>query len=411
MNTRYMTEAQPGVSSHSLLKGLPRQSKQRRARVLRFASRSKSSEGAEVMEEAPVKLLAAEHLQAIEAERHEQGMPTERQETAQPETFHGIVTCNPAMRQLFAYVKSIAQSPWPVLITGESGVGKELFARAIHTLSQRAGDFLPVNLAGLDDTMFTDTLFGHKSGAYTGARDTRKGLVETAMRGTLFLDEIGDLELNSQVKLLRLLQEKEYYALGSDVRKIAEVRVVTATNVDIDAKRTNGLMREDLYFRLCTHCIRIPALRERLDDLPFLIDHFVKKACESLKRPIPTLPQSACSVLAQYSFPGNIRELESILFDAISRYPDAIPLTHFEEYLKKSEHAVIIHRPNFFTCDEVVPLKACKEYMIRKALEKAGGNQTIAAQMLEIDQSTLSKWLQRQQRKDSRPIPAEAVEA
>ncbi len=167
-----------------------------------------------------------------------------------PELFAPIITQNPHMFSIFRYIESIAVTSHPVLITGETGVGKELITRAIHQLSNRKGDFIAINVAGLDDTTFSDTLFGHKRGAFTGADRSRVGLIEKAANGTLFLDEIGDLAPTSQVKLLRLLQEREYYALGADVPSSTNARILVATNRDLLTLQETGTFREDLYYRL-----------------------------------------------------------------------------------------------------------------------------------------------------------------
>ncbi len=179
----------------------------------------------------------------------------------QPEAFAEIITNHAAMRGIFKYIEAIAATPLPVLITGETGVGKELVARAIHNLSQRRGEFVAVNAAGVDDNLFADTLFGHIKGAFTGADKPRRGLIEQAADGTLFLDEIGDLRIESQVKLLRLLQEGKYYSLGSDMPKMSDARLVAATHQDLAALQSAGQFRKDLYFRLQAHHIHIPPLR------------------------------------------------------------------------------------------------------------------------------------------------------
>ncbi|MDH3358853.1 MAG: sigma-54 dependent transcriptional regulator, partial [Desulfobacteraceae bacterium] len=195
-----------------------------------------------------------------------------------PEAFSEIVTNSAGMRSIFQYVEAISKSPRPVLITGETGVGKELVAKAVHALSHREGDFIPVNVAGLDDNIFSDTLFGHKKGAFTGAEQARSGLIEQASGGTLFLDEIGDLSAPSQVKLLRLLQDGDFFPLGSDVAKGSNARIIVATNQDLDRLKSSGRFRKDLYYRLCDHHIHVPPLRERLEDLTILVEHFLEKA-------------------------------------------------------------------------------------------------------------------------------------
>ena len=179
-----------------------------------------------------------------------------------PNAFSAIITTDPAMLRLFAYLEAVSRGSQPVLITGETGTGKELLARALHDASARPGPFVAVNAAGLDDTMFSDTLFGHQTGAFTGATTSREGMVEKAAKGTLFLDEIGDLPEASQVKLLRLVQEREYYPLGSDTARSMDARVIAATQQDPTR------LRPDLYFRLRLYHAQVPPLRQRLGDLP-----------------------------------------------------------------------------------------------------------------------------------------------
>jgi DNA-binding NtrC family response regulator len=253
-----------------------------------------------------------------------------------PEAFSEIVTNSAAMRSIFQYVEAIAASPRPVSITGETGVGKELIARAVHRLSQRDGAFVPVNVAGLDDTVFADTLFGHKKGAFTDAREARNGLVEKASGGTLFLDEIGDLNTTAQVKLLRLLQEGEYFPLGSDMAKRSDARMVVATNQDLDVLQSSGKFRKDLYYRLCDHQIQIPPLRDRREDLAVLAEHFLEKASKTLKRKKPTPPEELITLLSTYHFPGNVRELESMVFDAVSSHKSGkLSLDIFKDHLSR----------------------------------------------------------------------------
>jgi DNA-binding NtrC family response regulator len=234
-------------------------------------------------------------------------------EPRQPEAFGRVVTGDPGMLRVFSYIEAIAKGSQPVLIVGETGTGKELVARALHDISERPGPFAALNAAGLDDSMLSDALFGHKAGAFTGARDARKGMIETAGGGTLFLDEIGDLAEASQVKLLRLLQEREYYPLGSDAPRQLRARVVAATH------RDPSRLRQDLYFRLRAYLVRLPPLRERIGDLPLLVSRFVAQAAEDLGCPTPRVPPAALEQLAAHPFPGNVRELQSLVFDAVAR--------------------------------------------------------------------------------------------
>ncbi len=251
------------------------------------------------------------------------------QELSNPDAFSGIITSDPAMQRVFAYIEAVARASHPVLISGETGTGKELIARAIHAVSLRRGSFAAVNVAGLDDTMFSDTLFGHRPGAFTGAAAARRGMAEIAGSGTLFLDEIGDLAEASQVKLLRLLQEREYYPLGSETPKRLEARVVAATHRDATS------LRPDLYFRLRAFHVRIPPLRDRLDDLPSLVAHFVREAATDLGRKPPQVPDRLYRQLRQYGFPGNIRELRAMVFDAVARHTTgALPVEPFLETMQ-----------------------------------------------------------------------------
>jgi DNA-binding NtrC family response regulator len=248
------------------------------------------------------------------------------QDLEQPRAFAGLITADPSMIRLFAYLEVIARGSHPALITGETGTGKELIARALHELSGRRGPFVAVNVAGLDDTMFSDTLFGHRPGAFTGASGTRRGMIEQAGRGTLFLDEIGDLAEASQVKLLRVLQEREYYTLGDDVPKRLEARVIAATHQD------PARLRRDLYFRLRSYHVRIPPLRDRAGDLPLLVNHIVREAAQDLSKQPPVVPERLYRALGRYEFPGNIRELRAMVFDAVARHTTGpLPVDPFIE--------------------------------------------------------------------------------
>jgi DNA-binding NtrC family response regulator len=318
-----------------------------------------------------------------------------------PQVFADIVTCSPAMRSIFQYIEAISTSPRPVLITGETGVGKELVARAVHALSGRKGGFVPVNVAGLDDNVFADTLFGHKKGAFTGADQARSGLLEQASGGSLFLDEIGDLNAASQVKLLRLLQDGEFCPLGSDVPKRSDARVVVATNQNLEALEASGNFRKDLYYRLCDHHVHIPPLRERLEDLPLLVEHFLEKASKTLDKKKPTPPDELVTLLSTYDFPGNIRELESMLFDAVSAHKGGkLSMEPFKGHIFKDrtphEDDLPKEQRTFMTFPEKLPtLKEAEDLLIREALQRAEGNQSIAALCLGISRQALNKRLRK----------------
>ena len=294
-----------------------------------------------------------------------------------------------------------------MLITGETGTGKELVARAIHDASGCSGVFMPVNIAGFDDVMFSDTLFGHRKGSFTGAEQDRPGLVEMAAGGTLFLDEIGDLSVQSQVKLLRLLDEEEYFPLGWDVPRKSHARIVVATNRQLEAEVGAGRFRKDLFYRLKTHWIHLPPLRERKGDLPLLIDHFLRQAAEELQKPRPSVPDEILPLLGTYDFPGNVRELRSLLFDALSRHRGGIlslgPIRRAigpaQPLPQAGPSGLEIAYP-----ERLPTLKQSARLLVAEAMKRAGGNQSVAARLLGISQQALSKRL-------SRKGPAEPASA
>lgn len=358
-----------------------------------------------------------------------------------PEAFEEIITISQAMLRVLRYVEAVSASPKAVLVTGESGTGKELIARAIHRVSARAGEFVAVNVSGLDDTMFSDTLFGHVRGAYTGADSYRGGLVERATGGTLFLDEIGDLPVGAQVKLLRLLQEAEFYPLGADRPERANVRIVAATNADLASRQEEGTFRKDLYFRLMSHRVHLPPLRERPEDLEPLTAAFLSDAAGSMGKRVPTVPRELYTLLATYDFPGNVRELQAMIFDAVSRHAGGVlSLSHFAGYIDDqrgqrggpfisvqaggsapgqamSQDATAQSRAQLeaagtaeadariFTYTGAFPtLHEVEDYFVSQALERAKGNQSIAARMLGVSQSTLSRRLRRDSSSSDRQV-------
>ena len=319
-----------------------------------------------------------------------------------PEAFAPIVTSNKAMRSIFQYIEAVARSTQPILITGESGVGKELVARAVHALSRGQGPLVPVNVAGLEDSVFTDTLFGHRKGAFTGADESRSGMVEQAAEGTLFLDEIGDLSLPCQVKLLRLLQEGEYYPLGSDLPKQLRARIVVATHHDLSKKRDAGGFRKDLYFRLRAHHVHIPPLRERKDDIPLLLDHFLQESARVFDKKIPSYPKELLTLLANYSFPGNLRELRSMVYDAMSVHSSRmLSMNSFRDAMEvqgetPADNADALEQNVFLNCAGIPTLTAAVDQLVAEAMRRADNNQSIASRMLGISQPALSKRLKLQ---------------
>ncbi len=320
------------------------------------------------------------------------------------EAFSEIVTCSAGIRSLFQYAEAIATSPRPLLITGETGVGKELFARAVHRLSDRSGKFVPINVAGLDDNVFSDTLFGHKRGAFTGADQARGGLVDQAFGGSLFLDEIGDLSIPSQVKLLRLLQEAEYLPLGSDVAKRSDARIIVATNRNLEVMQASGSFRKDLYYRLCDHQIHIPPLQERMEDLPLLVDHLLNKAAQDLGKKRPTPPEELIGLLSSYHYPGNVRELESMIYDALSRHRSGkLSMEAFKSHIFQKSSKLAEPSPTpavkgrtCITFSESLPtLKEIEDLLVEEAMKRACDNQSIAALSLGISRQALNKRLKK----------------
>jgi DNA-binding NtrC family response regulator len=326
-----------------------------------------------------------------------------------PAAFKHIITISKKKLAIFKYIEAISQSSQPVLITGETGVGKELAAKALHLCGKPRKEFIAVNVAGLDDTMFSDTLFGHKKGAFTGADVKRDGLIARAAGGTIFLDEIGDLNPQSQVKLLRLIQEHEYYPLGSDIPHKTDAHIIVATNQDLDQLMEKNKFRRDLYFRLSAHHIHVPPLRERKEDIPLLLDQFIEKAANSLNKKAPKPPPQLTALLSHYDFPGNIRELESMVYDAISRHTSGIlSMDSFKRVIKTGmptpesekeiDASLSAHHPLDQVFGKFPTLKQVEDYIVDEALKRANGNQGIAATFLGITRQALNKRLVRRKK-------------
>ncbi|WP_242343357.1 sigma-54-dependent transcriptional regulator [Anaeromyxobacter terrae] len=344
-------------------------------------------------------VLRAVRMLELERENREMASRVLSGAPRHPESFEAIVTRDRAMLAVFSYVEAVARSSQPLLVQGESGVGKELVARAAHALSGRAGPMVAVNAAGLDDAVFADTLFGHARGAFTGAEQARPGMIEAAADGTLFLDEIGDLAIPSQVKLLRLVQEGEYFPLGSDRPKRLRARVIVATHHDLAAKQAAGTFRRDLYYRLATHQVRIPPLRERKGDIPVLLEHFLAVAARELGKKKPTAPRELAVLLSTYSFPGNVRELKAMVHDAVSVHRERIlSMETFVRAIERGGGAAAVRAAEagenpFARLEQLPTIKDTVELLVEEAISRGGGNQTIAARLLGITQSALSKRL------------------
>jgi len=313
--------------------------------------------------------------------------------------FSEIRTQNQKMFSIFRYIESIANSSQPVMITGETGSGKDLIARAIHQLSGRKGELVSVNVAGLDDNIFADALFGHAKGAYTGATSVRDGQVKKAAQGSLFLDEIGDLSMLSQVKLLRLVQEREYMPLGSDKPKYTDARIIVATHRDLDSLKDSGDFRKDLYFRLYSHQIHLPPLRERLEDLPILVEYFLELAAKELKKKKPTIPNEVYTLLRLHNFPGNIRELQALVFDAVSKHTSGVlSLETFRNVVASTSKKNIVETEDGLTEQSnfqlpTLNLKEARRLLVAEAMKRAEDNKTVAAQLLGVSRQAVSQYL------------------
>lgn len=328
------------------------------------------------------------------------------------EAFVKILTNSPKMRSVFQYMEAVSTTREPVLITGETGAGKESIAEAMHCLSGRSGAFVPVNVAGLDDIVFSDTLFGHRKGAFTGAEQNREGQVARAGGGTLFLDEIGDLSETSQVKLLRLLQEKKYHPLGSDISKNADIYVVAATNRHLKERIASGAFRQDLFYRLASHQVNLPPLRERKEDIPLLVGHFLCEAAQSVgKKEPPTPSPELFTLLATYPFPGNIRELRAMVFDAVAQHRRGVlSLRSFKEAIQTQigrgkpinslrdatdEARIALSWPS---TARPPTIKEAEEFLLQNALKVGQGNQGLAASLLGITRQALNQRLIRRKK-------------
>ncbi|MBF0612907.1 MAG: sigma-54-dependent Fis family transcriptional regulator [Magnetococcales bacterium] len=324
--------------------------------------------------------------------------------------FANIITSSRKMFAVFQYLEAVASSLQPVFITGETGVGKELIARAVHEVSGRSGAFVAENVAGLDEHVFSDTLFGHKRGAFTGADRDRSGLIAKANGGTLFLDEIGDIKPTLQVKLLRLLQENLYYPLGSDEPVRHQARIILATNRDLKQEVKKGAFREDLYYRLVFHHVHLPPLRQRMEDLPLLIHYFVEEAAAEMNKTPPDIPPDLFTVLAGYSFPGNVRELRAMVFDAVARHQTGkLSLATFIKQVKQEPASQVTEAPVASILEEETTLPRLRKTMrsmelqlIQRALKRADGNQSLAASLLGVSRQALSKRLQSLREEDEK---------
>jgi DNA-binding NtrC family response regulator len=303
--------------------------------------------------------------------------------------FDNIIGRSPAMREIFATVERVAPTRATVLLAGESGVGKDMIARAIHQHSPRRDHpFVKINCTALPENLMESELFGYEKGAFTGANVSKPGKFEQADTGTVFLDEIGDVPVSIQVKLLRILQEREFERLGSNKTRHIDVRVLAATNVDLRAALEQGTFREDLYYRLNVMPINIPPLRERREDIPFLAEHLVQKLSKDLGSVAQGISEEAIQKLLQYHWPGNVRELENVIERSMVLASQPV-LSAADIRLDTAPRA---HRPTSnseYSLPDGMTLDEYEQAVIRDALKRANGNKSQAARMLGLTRNAL----------------------
>ncbi len=305
--------------------------------------------------------------------------------------FENIISHSKSMEQVLNTAARVAPSKAGVLIRGESGTGKELIAKAIHLNSPRKNKpFVVVNCAAMPDTLFESELFGHEKGSYTGAVKQRIGKFEEADGGTLFIDEAGDIPPQIQVKLLRAIQFGEIQRLGSNEVIRPDVRIIAATNRDLETMISEGEFREDLYYRFNIVTIKLPALRERKEDIPYLIDHFIKSYSEMNGKEVSSISKEALAELIHYSFPGNIRELQNIIQRAVVLSRDnMVKLQDLPDEIRGHSHSETVDCDHMTLGNLNQKVENLEKSLIRKALAESGGNQVKAAELLEISERTL----------------------
>jgi DNA-binding NtrC family response regulator len=315
-----------------------------------------------------------------------------RRELREKYRFENIIGKGDAIESVFRIMEKVARTDSSVLITGESGTGKELVARAIHFTSERANArFLPINCGALPENLLESELFGYKRGAFTGAMNEKIGLLKAADKGTVFLDEIGDMPLALQVKLLRVLQEREVYPLGSNDPVSFDVRVLCATNKDLEAEVRAGRFREELLYRINVITIKMPPLRERKDDIPLLANHFLKRFERTLSRGGMRFSKGAMKLLLGYAWPGNVRELENTIERAaILAETDVVHSHDLPDKLRSNAMP-----PGVEIDNGNVTLEDLEREHIKRVLGRVEGNKDRAAQMLGIHVSTLYRKMQR----------------
>jgi DNA-binding NtrC family response regulator len=315
-----------------------------------------------------------------------------RKEVESRYDFHQLIGKSPSMQKIYQLIERISDSSSNVLITGESGTGKELVAKALHyNVVRKGGHFVAINCAAIPETLLESELFGYKKGAFTDATSDKKGLIFEANEGTLFLDEIAEMPLTLQAKLLRVIEEREVRPLGDTNSYSVDVRIISTTNRDIESLIQQGRFREDLYYRLKVIDIEMPPLRERREDVPLLIQHFITKFSSEFKKNVSGVSEPGLRLLLNYSWPGNVRELENVIQRAITLSqhemirPEDLPPSMLQETEKNTLEKGVREK---YTIDQLE-----KEY-IRCILIEVGGNKSKAAEILGLDRKTLYRKLE-----------------
>ena len=324
---------------------------------------------------------------ALKLPRYLQNREALISEFKEKKCFAGMIASNRLMFEIFETIIKVAPARTTVFISGETGTGKELVARAIHKYSNREGPFVPVNFSAVTDTLFESELFGYVKGAHSTAFQDRKGRLEEADRGTLFIDEVGDIPESVQTKLLRCIENRTFERLGENISQKVDVRFIAATNVDMEAAVAAGKFREDLYYRLKVLKIELPPLREHPDDIPLLSQSFIERFSEENSRPVRKISKEAMDLLLKYHWPGNIRELENKIEQAVIMAEDDILLPgHFPAEIQKAQ---LGDESDILQIRIGTSVKDVEKELIRKTLAKVGGNKTKAAEVLGIGTRTL----------------------
>jgi two-component system response regulator HydG len=305
--------------------------------------------------------------------------------------FGGLIGTSPKMQRIYKLILKVSESRHPVLILGESGTGKELVARSIHFLGPlRSKPFVPVDCAGLVPTLIESELFGYVKGAFTGALRSKTGLMELAHGGTLFLDEVAELPPDLQGKLLRALQEKEIKPVGGTERIPVDVRVVAATNRDLDPAMREGRFRKDLFYRLNVVTLKLPPLRERKSDIPLLVNHFLERFSDPA-RPVRGVSEEALARLMSCDWPGNVRELENVIERALALGAGSV--VHTVDLPSNLQAPPATASPGAAPREGILPLRELEKRAIMQAVEELGGDKLLAARLLGIGKTTLYRKL------------------